>query len=99
MFNQLLALFEGRSNALSLDEISRELQAQPSAVLGMLDVLVGHGRLAEIGPDGGYCAACGLQSQCSLLVARRKRYALTPRHGAQRRDMPDAALGSSIVRF
>jgi hypothetical protein len=75
------------------------LQAQPSAVLGMLDVLVGHGRLAEIGPDGGNCAACGLQSQCSLLVARRKRYALTPRHGAQRRDMPDAALGSSIVRF
>jgi hypothetical protein len=82
MLNQLLALFEGRSNALSLDEISRELQAQPSAVLGMLDVLVGHGRLAEIGPDGGYCAACGLQAQCSLLVARRKRYALALRNGA-----------------
>jgi hypothetical protein len=76
MLNQLLALFEGRSSALCLDEISRELQAQPSAILGMLDLLVQHAKLVEIGPDGGYCAACGLQSQCSLLAARSKRYAL-----------------------
>lgn len=76
MLNQLLALLAGRRNALSLDEISRELQAQPGAVLGMLELLVRRGRLVEIGPDGGYCATCGLESQCSLLAARGKRYVL-----------------------
>jgi DNA-binding IclR family transcriptional regulator len=78
MLNQLLACFEGRRNALSLDEISRQLKAEPGAVLGMLDLLVRRGRLVEVGPDGGYCATCGLESQCSLLAARGKRYVLAP---------------------
>ena len=76
MLKQLLALFAGRQKALSIEEISRELGAQPSAVGGMLDLLVLRGRLIEIGPDGGHCAACGLESQCSLLAARGKRYVL-----------------------
>jgi hypothetical protein len=78
MLNQLLALFAGRHRGLSIEEISRELGAQPGAVAGMLDLLVLRGRLVEIGPDGGYCAACGLESQCSLLAARGKRYVLAP---------------------
>ena len=78
MLNQLLALFDGRYRGLSLEEISRELGAQPGAVAGMLDLLVLRGRLLEIGPDGGYCAACGLESHCSLLAARGKRYVLAP---------------------
>jgi DNA-binding IclR family transcriptional regulator len=76
MLNQLLAVFARSSSALCLDEISRELQAESSAVVGMLDLLVRHGRLIEVGPDGGYCAACGLQSECNLLAARGKRYVL-----------------------
>jgi hypothetical protein len=78
MLNQLLALFAGRHRGLSIEEISRELGAQPGAVAGMLDLLVSRGRLLEIGPDGGCCAACGLESQCSLLAARGKRYVLAP---------------------
>lgn len=76
MLTQLLALLEQRRNALGLYEISRALHAQPGAVQGMLELLVQRGRLIEVGPDGGYCATCGEQTQCSLLAARGKRYAL-----------------------
>jgi DNA-binding IclR family transcriptional regulator len=76
MLNQLLALFAGRHRGLSIEEISRELGAQPGAVAGMLDLLVRRERLVEIGPDGAYCASCGLESHCSLLAARGKRYVL-----------------------
>ena len=74
MLNQILHLLESRENGLSLAEISREMKAQPSAVMSMIDLLVQKGKLVEIGPDGKYCGACGLQSDCNLLKARGKRY-------------------------
>jgi hypothetical protein len=74
MLNQILHLLESRENGLSLAEISREMKAQPSAVMSMINLLVQKGRLVEIGPDGKYCGACGLQSDCNLLKARGKRY-------------------------
>jgi hypothetical protein len=77
MLNQLLALLKNRENGLSLAEISREMNAQPSAIMSMIDLLVQKGKLVEIGPDGKYCGACGLQSDCNLLKARGKRYVVT----------------------
>jgi hypothetical protein len=74
MLNQLLVLLGTRENGLSLAEISREMNAQPSAIMSMIDLLVQKGKLVEIGPDGKYCGACGLQSDCNLLKARGKRY-------------------------
>jgi hypothetical protein len=74
MLNQLVKLLEEKENGLSLAEISRELKAQPSAILCMIDLLVQKGKLLEIGPDGKCCAACGVQSDCNLLAARGKRY-------------------------
>lgn len=74
MLTQLLDLLESKENGLSLAEISRTLQAQPSAVLAMIGVLVRKGRLREIGPDGKACGACRLQSQCNLLALRGVRY-------------------------
>jgi hypothetical protein len=74
MLPQLLTLLENKENGLSLAEISRTMHAQPSAVECMIELLVQKGKLAEIGPDGEYCQACGLQSGCSLLVVRGKRY-------------------------
>jgi hypothetical protein len=74
MLNRILYLLESRENGLSLAEISREMKAQPSAVMSMIDLLVQKGKLVEIGPDGKYCDACGLQSDCNLLKARGKRY-------------------------
>lgn len=74
MLNQIIALLEAKENGLSLSEISRAMNAQPSAVLSMIDLLVKKGKLLEIGPDGQCCTTCGIQSECNLLAARGKRY-------------------------
>ena len=71
---QLITLLENKENGLSLSEISRAMNAQPSAVLSMIDLLVKKGKLIEIGPDGKCCTTCGLESECNLLAARGKRY-------------------------
>ena len=74
MLSQLVNLLEAKENGLSLSEISREMKAQPSAVLCMIELLVQKGKLIEVGPDGKCCTTCGLESQCNLLKARGKRY-------------------------
>jgi hypothetical protein len=76
MLTQLVHLLESKENGLSLSEISRAMKAQPSAVLCMIDLLVQKGKLIEIGPDGKCCTTCGIQSECNLLAARAKRYAV-----------------------
>jgi hypothetical protein len=78
MLTQLVKLLTDKENGLSLSEISREMQAQPSAVLSMINVLVQKGKLCEIGPDGKCCTTCGFEAECSLLAARGKRYMVTP---------------------
>jgi DNA-binding IclR family transcriptional regulator len=75
MLAQLVNLLENKENGLSLSEISRIMNAQPTAVLAMIQMLVRKGKLVEIGPDGKYCNTCGFESTCSLLAARGKRYA------------------------
>ena len=74
MLAQLVTLLESKENGLSLSEISRVMDAQPSAVLSMICLLVQKGKLIEIGPDGKCCSTCGYESQCNLLAARGKRY-------------------------
>jgi hypothetical protein len=74
MLSQLIELLAGSEHGMSLFEISRAMKAQPSAVQSMLDLLVKKGRLIEVGPDGKYCAACGLESNCQLLAVHGKRY-------------------------
>ena len=83
MLTQLVSLLENKENGLSLSEISRAMDAQPSAVSSMIALLVQKGKLVEIGPDGKTCTTCGLESECNLLAARGKRYACalpTPAH-------------------
>jgi predicted Zn-ribbon and HTH transcriptional regulator len=75
MLAQLIHLLESHENGLSLWEISRAMNAQPTAVMAMIQMLVKKGKLVEIGPDGKYCQTCGFESQCTLLAARGKRYA------------------------
>ena len=74
MLTQLVSLLETKENGLSLSEISRAVNAQPSAVLSMIELLVHKGKLVEIGPDGQCCTTCGFESDCNLLKARGKRY-------------------------
>ena len=71
MLTQLVDLLENR---LSLSEISRAMNAQPTAVLSMIQLLVQKGKLLEVGPDNKCCTTCGFESDCSLLAARGKRY-------------------------
>jgi DNA-binding IclR family transcriptional regulator len=78
MLTQLIKLLENKESGLSLSEISRALSAQPSAVMSMIEMLVQKGKLIEIGPDGKYCASCGLESDCNLLKTHGKRYVVTP---------------------
>ncbi|MGZ9165166.1 MAG: FeoC-like transcriptional regulator [Anaerolineales bacterium] len=76
MLTQLVALLENEENGLSLSEISRAMNAQPSAVMSMIGFLIQKGKLIEIGPAGKYCTTCGLQSNCMVLAARGKRYVI-----------------------
>jgi len=80
MLTRLIELLENKENGLSLSEISRAMETQPSAVLSMIDLLVKKGKLLEIGPDGQCCTTCGIQSDCNLLAARGKRYTLSTHH-------------------
>lgn len=77
MLAHMIHLLETKENGLSLSEISRTMNVQPSAVLSMIDLLVKKGKLIEIGPDGKCCTTCGLESECNLLAARGKRYMVT----------------------
>ena len=79
MLGQLIELLDAKENGLSIAEISRCMNAQPSAVMSMIGLLVQKGKLIEVGPDGSCCAACGLESDCNLLAARGKRYLVAPR--------------------
>ena len=74
MLTQLVTLLENKQNGLSLSEISRAMNAQPTAVLSMIKLLVQKGKLLEIGPDNKCCTTCGFETDCSLLAARGKRY-------------------------
>jgi predicted Zn-ribbon and HTH transcriptional regulator len=74
MLTQLVTLLENKENGLSLSEISRAMNAQPTAVLSMINLLVQKGKLLEMGPDNKCCTTCGFESDCSLLAARGKRY-------------------------
>lgn len=76
MLNQLINLLATKENGLSLAEIGRKMKSQPTAVKAMIDLLVKKGKILEVGPDGKYCEACGLQSDCNLLKARGKRYVI-----------------------
>jgi hypothetical protein len=78
MFAQIISVLASRENGLSLSEISRAMDAQPSAVMSMIWLLVQRGKLIEIGPDGKCCSRCGYESECNLLAARGRRYMVAP---------------------
>ena len=79
MLSQLVHLIEENEGEIDLVAISRSLDAQPSAVTGMLDTLVRKGRVVEIGTDCGFCDSCGLSNQCVLPARRIKRYQVVRR--------------------
>ena len=74
MLTELLHLL-GQNNAeYDLQELGRILGVQPSAVAGMLELLVRKGRVVEMGADCGICDTCGIRGHCDIPVTRAKRY-------------------------
>lgn len=79
MLTELMQLLEQNRGELDLNKIGRELRAQPSAVAGMVEVLVRKGRLVEVTPLCGICNSCDLKNQCVLPAKGVKRYAVVER--------------------
>jgi hypothetical protein len=84
MLSQLIQLLEENEGEVDLVAVSRTLNAQPSAVAGMLETLIHKGRLVEIQPTCGLCDECSLSSHCTLPARRIKRYQVIRRRGARR---------------
>ena len=74
MLSELLHLLEQSQTEYNLQELGYKLGAQPSAVAGMLEMLVYKGRVVELGTDCGVCDSCGLKGHCEIDVRRAKRY-------------------------
>lgn len=74
MLTDLIRLLEVHDGSLDLRELGRQLDAQPSAVAGMLETLIRKGRLVETGPDCGICDSCGLAAHCTLPAKRARRF-------------------------
>jgi DNA-binding IclR family transcriptional regulator len=86
----LVAILETLQQAeypLSLNDLSRHLNVEPSALQGMLDLLVHRGRLRVLGPlDGTQCATLGCwgcsasgPARCPLVFNEPTRYEVIPR--------------------
>lgn len=76
MLTELLRLLDAHQGGLDLQELGRRLDAQPSAVAGMLETLIRKGRVTEIGADCGICDSCVLASRCTLPANRARRFRL-----------------------
>ena len=83
MLTELLLLLEQNQGQIDLAELSQQLNAQPSAVAGMLEMLIRKGRIEIIGADCGICQTCSLRAECDLPVNRARRFRLSSRIPAQ----------------
>ena len=82
MLKQILAEFQQTKTSVCLDELSRKLEIETSALEGMLQTLVQRGRLQEIGPTPYNCVACPARGGCVILTnGVQKRYFLVPQNG------------------
>ena len=74
MLTELLRLLEENEMEYDLKELGQKLGVQPSAVSGMLELLLHKGRVMEMGADCGICDTCGIRGQCDIPALRAKRY-------------------------
>ncbi len=77
MLTELQRLIENNQGEIDLNQLSKQLGAQPSAVAGMLDFLIRKGRVQELGIDCGSCESCGFANKCTMPVTRARRLGLS----------------------
>lgn len=84
MLQAILAEFRRTSSPLCVDELSRTLEIEPSALEGMLQTLVRSRRLLEISPTQHGCVACPAKGGCIILTnGVQKSYYLPPQNPAK----------------
>lgn len=76
MLTQLLKLLEQNQGEVDLITLSRQLNAQPGAVAGMIETLLHKGRLVEIKPACGDCHHCPIENGCPLPARRARQIAV-----------------------
>jgi DNA-binding HxlR family transcriptional regulator len=69
MLSQILQELERADGVIDLNELSRRLGVQRSALDGMIETLVRKGRLrqVEVGETPPLCASCAKRSGCTLV--------------------------------
>lgn len=81
MLGQILAEFQKAAGPLCVDELSRELEVEASALDGMLQTLVRSQRLLEINPTTSGCVTCPAKGGCIILTnGVQKSYFLPPKN-------------------
>ena len=76
MLRELLRLLEENQGEINIFELSQQLGASPSAIMGMIETLINMGRINELSSDCGVCESCALHNHCTLPVKRARRYKL-----------------------
>ncbi len=69
MLSEILKLFRETEGPLDLNEMSRQLGVECSALEGMLELLVRQGKLREVRPGSEDCAHCRSRLSCAHLQA------------------------------
>ncbi len=77
MLTELQRLIDENQGEIELNQLSKQLGAQPSAVAGMLHFLIRKGRIQELGVDCGSCDSCGFANDCLMPVSRARRLGLS----------------------
>jgi len=67
MLSQIIGEFRKSSGPLDLNELSRRLGVERSALEGMLQLLVRQGKLREVGSDTEACTHCAGRLSCTSI--------------------------------
>ena len=67
MLSQILRIFEESTGPMDLNELSRRLGTDRSALEGMLGLLVRQGKLKEIKPGSEVCSHCNSRLNCGYM--------------------------------
>lgn len=73
MLKEIMAEFRATRAPLCVDELSRSLEVEASALEGILDTLVQRGRLQVIDPTDYTCVSCPAKGGCVILTNGLKR--------------------------
>jgi len=71
MLSRIIKELERAGGAIDLNELSRRLGVQRSALDGMIETLVRKGRLREVNVGSPGCANCAKRSACTLVSIGR----------------------------